>query len=106
MTHTQLVIVKKDGALSQNAKFFLMSILDADTRGAPLRFQLRTTAGRGVHSHYSKTAAGAGLPALLYFGIKHTVKNDAPRGGALGEFVEIPRSQIEKVRHIVAAYSD
>ena len=94
------VIVKKDGKLSETVKFAF------DVLAKYGKFDTYNTAGRGRFSHISRSEVGKALDcgAFEYFGIKYKVKNNAPRGGKLGEFMEINENAQKKLIAILFAF--
>lgn len=94
------VIVKKDGKLSETVKF-AFNVLSKYGE-----YNTYNTAGRGRWSHISRSEVGKALDcgAFEYFGIKYKVKNNAPRGGKLGEFVEIDEKAQKKLSAILSAF--
>ena len=95
-----LVIVKKNGQLSQIVKFAFSMLADykkADTY---------STSGKGRFTHYVRSEVGKALDAKAfeYFGIRYKVCNDSPRSGKLGEYVLIDDKAREKIELILKAF--
>lgn len=95
----------KSGVASESARELADRIgaaLAAQARG-PVRLRFSVYVGRGRRIHASRTEHFAAQELLDQAGVAFTVGNDAPRGGALGDFIELERSEarrfLKKVSH-------
>lgn len=95
-----LVIVKKNGQLSEIVKFVFSMLVDSK------KADTYQTSGKGRFTHYVRTEAGKVLDAKAfeYFGIRYKVCNDSIRGGKLGEYILIDEKAREKIELILKAF--
>lgn len=94
----------KSGAASESARDLagrINAALAAQARG-PIRLRLSVYAGRGRRIHASRAEHFAAQELLAQAGMAFVVGNDAPRGGALGDFIELARSEARRFLKKVA----
>ena len=65
----------------------IKSALALSARGA-VRLHLVEYGGRGRRLHVKRTEHAAAAETLVQAGVAFLLGNDAPRGGALGDFIE------------------
>lgn len=93
-----LTIIKKDGHLSETVKTAFKHLTQwkrGDTYYISSKYEF---------THYVESDIKKAIPALKHFGIKFKVKNEFPRGGKLGEYIEIDDKNAEKIALILQAY--
>lgn len=100
-----LKLKEKDLLLVSKGKYLAEKVAAADLIrclcGKPVHYTYLTSNGSRGHS-YSMTGL---LHYLSLLDIKYKVKNDAPRGGRLGDFVKLT-GQLSKRRRIVRGLLD
>ena len=93
MIKSKIPLFIKSGAASESARDLagrINAALAAQARG-PIRLRLSRYAGRGRWLHASRAEHFAAQELLARAGIAFIVGNDAPRGGALGDFIALAR---------------
>ena len=104
MIKSKSPLMLKSGAASESARELADRIgaaLAAQARG-PIRLRLSVYAGRGRRIHASRTEHFAAQELLDQAGTVFAVGNDAPRGGALGDFIELSRAEARRFLKKVA----
>lgn len=98
MIKSKSPLLLKSGAASESARELadrIRAALAARARG-PIRLRLSVYVGRGRRLHASRTEHFAAQELLDKAGVVFVAGNDAPRGGALGDFIEIARSEARR----------
>lgn len=98
MIKSKSPLMLKSGAASESARELadrISAALAAQARG-PIRLRLSVYAGRGRRLHASRTEHFAAQELLALAGIVFEVGNDAARGGALGDFIELARPEARR----------
>lgn len=100
-----MTVINKSGRLSETTKTLFQIIYQSGRNSGKTRLYIFHQAGRGTRTRYTLTDTGRGLEALDYFAIRYRRGNDSPRGGKLGEYIELTPRAVQQVRMILEAYS-
>lgn len=96
-----MTVFTKNGKLTAETRKAFVEALNSDGK-----IYTYYTSGRFSRRRYCETDVRKAMRngAFDYFGIAYKLKNDAPRGGKRGEYIEVSEQSKRRIEMILKAY--
>lgn len=106
MLKSQPIFLKSGKPSSSAFELYVTIKAGLAMKSGSVRMHFKTYGGRGKFSRLNCGEHWAAIDLLKQAGVEFNEGNDAPRGGAIGDYIELSRPEAQKFVKMIAKAAD